>query len=89
MRKSTVDSVTDEACDKLLLDLEVKSCVDPNTLDNVNINIIFTFNLNINGNGLIHRVNALKLMYFIKAHYFYGTCKWEIKSQMPRNHSAH
>lgn len=37
MRKSTVNSITDEACDKLLLDLEVKSCVDPNALDNVNI----------------------------------------------------
>lgn len=34
-RKSTVDSITDEACDKLLLDLEVKSCVDANTMDNV------------------------------------------------------
>lgn len=35
MRKSTVDSITDEACDKLLLELEVKSCVDANTMDNV------------------------------------------------------
>jgi len=35
MRKSTVNSITDEACDKLLLDLEVKSCVDPNAMDNV------------------------------------------------------
>jgi hypothetical protein len=41
MRKSTVNSITDEACDKLLLDLEVKSCVDPNTMDNVNITLIF------------------------------------------------
>lgn len=35
MRKSTVNSITDEACDKLLLDLEVKSCVDANAMDNV------------------------------------------------------
>jgi len=41
MRKSTINSLTDEACDKLLLDLEVKSCIDPNALDNVNT----TFNI--------------------------------------------
>jgi RNA 3'-terminal phosphate cyclase len=35
MRKSTVDSITDEACHKLLLELEVKSCVDAYTMDNV------------------------------------------------------
>ncbi|XP_060880160.1 RNA 3'-terminal phosphate cyclase [Metopolophium dirhodum] len=35
MRKSTINSLTDEACDKLLLDLEVKSCIDPNALDNL------------------------------------------------------
>lgn len=46
VRKSTVDSVTDEACDKLLLDLEVKSCVDPNTMDNVIPFLIHQFNIN-------------------------------------------
>ncbi|KAL4149986.1 hypothetical protein QTP88_003837 [Uroleucon formosanum] len=35
MRKSTINSITDEACNKLLLDLEAKSCIDPNTLDNL------------------------------------------------------
>jgi len=35
VRKSTVDSITDEACNKLLLDLEVKSCFDANTVDNL------------------------------------------------------
>lgn len=44
MRKSTFDSITDEACDKLLLDLEVKSCVDANTMDNVML-ILISINL--------------------------------------------
>lgn len=43
-RKSTVDSITNEACDKLLLDLELKSCVDVNTMDNV-IYFLLLFNI--------------------------------------------
>lgn len=35
MRKSTAETITDEVCDKLLLDLDMKSCVDANTMDNV------------------------------------------------------
>lgn len=57
MRKSTVDSISDEACNKLLLDLELKSCVDANTMDNV-----IQFNSNY---AEMWKLTTLKITYFM------------------------
>lgn len=79
MRKSTFDTITDEACDKLLLDLEVKSCVDANTMDNV-MPLIIPY----------QSVYNLKPFFiFILAYYFYGTSKGQVASALPRGHSPH
>lgn len=34
-KKSSIDSIANEACKSFLLDLEAKSCVDFNTMDHV------------------------------------------------------